>query len=62
MQQRLKSATRTTGTRIIATEFLEQFLLATHNAIASLDLRFGWEALSPFATDFESNWRRGIRI
>jgi hypothetical protein len=59
MQQRLKSAARSAWARIIATEFLEQFFGAMHDAIAALDMGLGRKALPTFATDLESNWLRG---
>ena len=59
MQQRLKSASGAARARIIATELLEQFLAAAHYAFASLDARFGGEALPTFASDLESSRLRG---
>jgi hypothetical protein len=60
MQQRLKSAARSARARIIATEFLDEFFRTTHDAITTLYMCFGREALSTFATDLESNWLRGV--
>jgi len=55
MQQRLKSTARSARTRIITTEFLQQFFGTTHDAIAALDVGLGREAFPTFATDLESN-------
>jgi hypothetical protein len=55
MQQRLKSTARSARTRIIPTQFLEQLLPTTHDAIAAFDMSFRREAFSTFATDLESN-------
>jgi hypothetical protein len=48
MQRRLKSAARHAPARIIATEFLDEFLASTNDAITAT-----------FATDLESNRLRG---
>jgi hypothetical protein len=55
MQQRLKSTTRSARTRIIATEFLEQFFGTMRDAITALDMGLGRETIPTFATDLESN-------
>jgi hypothetical protein len=59
MQQRLKSAPGPARATIIAPEFLEQFLAAAHYSVASLDVRFGGEALPTFASNLESSRLRG---
>jgi hypothetical protein len=61
MHQRLKSAARCARARIIPTEFLDEFLGAAHNAIATFNMGLGREGLSTFATDLESNQLRGVR-
>lgn len=40
MQQRLKAASRTTGTEVVAAEPLDQLLVAVDDPITSLDLSF----------------------
>jgi hypothetical protein len=55
MQQRLKSTAGSARTRIIPTEFFQELLLTTHDAITAFDMSFRREALSTFATDLESN-------
>jgi hypothetical protein len=60
MQQRLKSTAGSARARIIATEFLNEFFATAHDAITALDVGFGREAVSTFATDLESNWLRGV--
>ena len=52
MQHFLKPTARATRTRIIASELFGQFLVAAHDAYAAFDLRFGREALTPFAHGF----------
>ena len=53
-QQRLKAPPGATGTEIISPEFFNQLLLAMHDLLAALDLRFGWEAPTAFAGPLES--------
>ena len=59
MQQRLKSASRAAGARIIPTELLEQFFAAAHYSFASFDVSFGREPFATFASDLESSRLRG---
>lgn len=60
MQQRLKSAAGSARAWIIATEFLDEFFGAAHDAVTALDVGLRREASSTFATDLESNWLRGV--
>jgi len=60
MQQRLKPAAGSARARIIATEFLDEFFGAAHDASAALYVSFGRKALPTFATGLESNWLRGL--
>src|SRR6266540_5165998 len=40
MQHRLKASCRTTGTRVVAAEPLDQLLVAVHHAVTALDPSF----------------------
>src|SRR5690349_19831913 len=70
MQQRLKPASRSARTRIVAPELFAQFLVAVDDAVAASDAGFGRESPAPFAGDFKSgsrrvdvvSWRRPPRI
>jgi hypothetical protein len=62
MQHRLKSPARPTRARIIPSELLDELLTAMHDAIAALDVRLGWEPLTPFATDLESTRIRDAHV
>ena len=48
MQQRLKSAPKTAGAGIIATEFLDEFFATTHDAITALDMSLRRESPAAF--------------
>lgn len=53
-QQRLKALAGPAGARVVAAELLLQMLVAMHDTDASLDARFGREALTPFARYLET--------
>src|SRR6185436_6303897 len=57
MQQCLKRPRGAARARVVAAEFLDQFLPAVHHAVTALDARLGREALAPFARDLESTRR-----
>jgi len=59
MQQFLKSATRETGTRIIATELLTELFVTANDARPAFDTSLGREALPPLTGDLESSRPRG---
>jgi hypothetical protein len=58
MQHFLKPLPRTARTRIIASQFLDQFLVAMNHALTALDVCFGWIPLAPLAGDLKSLVRR----
>jgi hypothetical protein len=60
MQQRLKSPPGTARAGVVATELLEKFLVAAHDAVATLDASLGREALSALTRDLESTRLRGV--
>ena len=62
MQQFLKSAAGLARARVVATELLDQLLVAVDRAFAALDARFGGEALPSLTGGLESSCRRGRGI
>lgn len=58
-QQFLKPARGAAGAQVVATEFLDQFLIAVDDPIASLDAGFGREALAALTGDLETTSGRG---
>ena len=53
----LELLVRAAGTRVIASEFFDQFLVAAHDPHAALDLRFGWEPFTALAGALEKRGR-----
>jgi hypothetical protein len=53
-QQRLKQAPGSAGARIVAAELLDEFLVAAHNAVTTLDACFRGEASAALARHLES--------
>ena len=49
----LELPSRTARTRVIAPEFLDQFLVTADDAHAALNLGFGWEPFTTLAGAFE---------
>jgi hypothetical protein len=57
MQQRLKQPPGSARARIVATELFGQLLVASNEAITTLDARLGREALATLARHRESSRR-----
>jgi hypothetical protein len=53
MQHFLKTPSRTTGTRIVASQFFDQFFVTVDNPIAAFNVRFGWIAVPPLTRPLE---------
>jgi hypothetical protein len=53
----LELSSRATGARIVASEFLDQFLVAPDDADAAFDLRFRWEPFTALAGALEKKNR-----
>lgn len=53
----LELPVRAARARVIAPEFLDQFLEAADDALAAFDLRFGWEPFTALAGALEKRGR-----
>jgi hypothetical protein len=62
MQQSLKPTAGAARAGVIATEFLEKFLVRVHDSVTALDPGFGREALPAFTRYLETRTGRDVLV